>query len=107
MLLGKTARYLREHKGLTQVEAARLLGVTQVHISNVENNKARPSHDLATRYRESFGVDLHILAWCLYGDIAKLPESVRGPMTDLAKAWRAELGDLVPSDAGGEAVADH
>ena len=97
MLLGKTARYLREKKGLTQVEAAKSLGITQVHISNVENNKSHPSPDLVARYREVFSVDLHVLAWCLFGDMEKLPESVRKPMKDLATAWKRELGDLVSS----------
>ncbi len=101
MFLGNTARYLREKKGLTQTEAARILGVTQVHISNVENNKAQPSHDLVNRYREAFGVDLHILGWCLYGDLEKLPVSVRKPMSELAKAWKIELGELLSTTTDG------
>ncbi len=94
--LGKTARYLRERKGMTQVAAADALGITQVHLSNVENNKAVPSPKLLERYRELWGVDLYILAWSLFGDLDKLPPRVRGPMTTLGKAWRKELGDLTP-----------
>jgi transcriptional regulator with XRE-family HTH domain len=97
--LGKTARYLRERKGMTQVAAAHALGITQVHLSNVENNKAVPSPKLLERYRELWGVDLYILAWSLFGDLDKLPPGVRGPMTALGKAWRKEFGDLAP-DSG-------
>jgi transcriptional regulator with XRE-family HTH domain len=97
--LGKTARYLRERKGLSQSKAAEALGITQVHLSNIENNKAVPSPNLLTRYRDLWGVDLYILAWCMYGDITKLPEAVRGPMQQLADAWKRELGDLVTADS--------
>lgn len=100
--LGKTARYLRERKRLTQVQAAQTLGITQVHLSNIENNKAIPSHDLMDRYRRAWGVDLHMLAWCLHGDVNDLPEAVRRPMLALASAWRQELGDVL--DADGDAA---
>lgn len=95
--LGKTARYLRERKKLSQRGAADALGISQVHLSNIENNKALPSPALVNRYRELWGVDLHVLAWCLHGDPSELPEAVRGPMQDLATAWRRELGDLIES----------
>jgi transcriptional regulator with XRE-family HTH domain len=93
--LGKTARYLRERKKLSQRETAEALGITQVHLSNIENNKALPSPSLQGRYRDLWGVDLYVLAWCLYGDPDELPEAVRRPMQDLAVAWRRELGELI------------
>jgi transcriptional regulator with XRE-family HTH domain len=94
--LGKTARFLRERKGITQTTTADLLGITQVHLSNVENNKSIPSSKLLERYRLLWGVDLYVLAWSLFGDASKLPPAVRGPMAALAKAWLKELDDLVP-----------
>jgi transcriptional regulator with XRE-family HTH domain len=93
--LGKTARYLRERKGLSQRDVANALGITQVHLSNIENSKALPSAALLDRYRELWGVDLYVLAWCLHGDPSTLPEAVRGPMRELAEAWRRELGELI------------
>jgi transcriptional regulator with XRE-family HTH domain len=98
--LGKTARYLRERKGLSQRETADALGITQVHLSNIENNKALPSPALLARYRELWCVDLYVLAWCLHGDSSLLPEAVRAPMRELAEAWRRELGDLTGEDEG-------
>ena len=94
--IGKTARFLREKKGLSQRQAADALGITQVHLSNIENNKSQPSPNLLDRYRELWGVDLYVLAWCLHGDTSRLPEAVRKPMHQLAEAWKRELGDLVP-----------
>ena len=92
--IGKTARYLRDRKGLSQREAAEALGITPVHLSNIENDKSVPSPGLLDRYRELWGVDVYVLAWCLHGDIEQLPEAVRRPMQQLASAWKKELGDL-------------
>jgi hypothetical protein len=49
------------------------------------------------RYRRLWGVDVYILAWCLFGDPNDLPRSVRRPMIELGKAWRKELGGLLSS----------
>ena len=77
---------------MTQRAAATALGVTFVHVSNVERGRAIPSAALVERYRKVFGVDLHVLSWCLFEDEDKIPASIRGPRAKLAKAWRAELG---------------
>jgi transcriptional regulator with XRE-family HTH domain len=93
--LGQTARYLRERKGLSQKDAAEALEISQVHLSHIENNHAVPSPNLVDRYRQLWGVDLHVLAWCLHGDPDDLPAAVRKPMRELAKAWKRELGDVL------------
>jgi transcriptional regulator with XRE-family HTH domain len=98
LYLGTTARRIRESKGLTQKAAAEALGITQVHLSNIEHNKGIPSAALLGRYRELWGIDLYILAWCLFGNPDELPEPVRRPMRELAKAWMAELGDFPPDN---------
>ena len=100
--LGKVARYLRESYGLTQQELADAIGVTNVHVSNIENEKAAPSQQIIDRYREKFGVDLYILAWCQYGDLEKLPFAIRKPATDLAKAWKQRLGSVLEKHAKSE-----
>lgn len=89
--LGQTAKKIREMQGLTQRAAAEKLGISVVHLCNVERNNAVPSRSLVERYQELWGVDLYILAWCLFGDESRLPERVRAPMRDLADAWKAEL----------------
>ncbi len=93
--LGKTAKYLRERKGLSQKATADALGISQVHLSNIENNKSVPSPALLDRYRSLWGVDLYVLAWCLHGDVSQLPAAVRKPMLELGDAWRRQLGELV------------
>ena len=89
--LGKTARHLRDSLGLTQRAAAKELGISVVHLCNIENDKAVPSPSLLDRYRELWAVDLYMLAWCLHGDVEKLPKAVRKPMAELAKAWQEQL----------------
>jgi transcriptional regulator with XRE-family HTH domain len=89
--LGETARELRERRGIPQVEAARLLGITQVHLSNIENNKARPSPDLGEKYRDVFGVDLYVYAFCTRGDTSRMPKAVRDASARLGAIWHAEL----------------
>lgn len=89
--LGSTLKHIREAKALTQRAAAEALGISDVHLCNLEHDKACPSGNLLRKIHETWNVDLHVLAWCLHGDARRLPKSVRRPMEQLAKAWRSEL----------------
>lgn len=89
--LGETARELRDRTGLSQIDAAKQLGITQVHLSNIENDKARPSPDLAAKYRDVFGVDLYVYAFCTRGDLERMPKGVRDASAKLASIWQREL----------------
>jgi len=91
ILLGNTARELRESRGLNQKETAELLGISAVHLCNFENDKSAPSIDLIGKYRSQFGVDLYVLAWCLHGDVDSMPKGVRAATRKLADAWRTQL----------------
>jgi transcriptional regulator with XRE-family HTH domain len=89
--LGKTAKYIRETLGISQRAAAEALDISYVHLSNIENNKAFPSPSLLDRYRQLWGVDLYVVAWCLHGDLSRLPASLRKPTEKLAAAWRRQI----------------
>lgn len=89
--LGSTIKYVREAKGLTQRAAAGVLGVSDVHLCNLEHDKARPSAGLLKKMHEEWDIDLYILSWCLHGDLKRLPKAVRGPMEQLGRAWRSEF----------------
>ena len=91
MKLGNTIRYVRQAHGQSQLEAAKLLDVSNVHLSNLENNKAHPSPEFLARATNVWGVDLHVLAWCLHGDPTKLPTGVRQAASRLTEAFRREL----------------
>jgi transcriptional regulator with XRE-family HTH domain len=96
--VGKTARQLRESLGLTQVEMADTLGITSIYVSKIETEKSFPTRYIIERYRDKFGVDLYVLAWCQYGDIETLPGSIREPAAALAKAWQKRFAKLVETD---------
>lgn len=89
--LGKTIKLVRGKHKLSVRAAAIKLGISHVHLVNIENNHAVPSLALLDRFRSVFHVDLAVLAWCLFGEARRLPESVRAPMKALANAWRQEL----------------
>src|SRR5262245_11204251 len=89
--IGTTARELRELLGITQRAAAIELGISVVHLCNVENNKSQPSPELLDRYCELWGVDLYVMAWCAEGRIDQLPVGLRQPALDLSQAWQARL----------------
>jgi transcriptional regulator with XRE-family HTH domain len=89
--LGKTARRVREKQGLMQKEAAALLGITTVHLCNIENNKAIPSASLIDKYRQLWGVDIYVLAWCELGKSSDLPAAIRTAADKLARLWLRQL----------------
>ncbi len=95
IMLGKTARKLRDAFGLKQRDVADALGISVVHLCNIENNKAAPSAAILESYREIWGVDLYVLAWCLYGDVSKLPPAVRKSANELAKAMQKQIDSIV------------
>ena len=92
--LGHTARELRETLGLSQRAAAKALGISSVHLCNIEKNRAAPSQALIDRYRELWDVDLYVLAWCRHGHVDALPERVRKAASALQEGWREQLSGL-------------
>jgi transcriptional regulator with XRE-family HTH domain len=87
MKLGDTARTLREEFGLTQRAAADRLGVSFVHLSNLENDKARPSPELLEKFRDVYGVDLYVYAWCRRGELERLPKGMQAATRRLTAEW--------------------
>jgi transcriptional regulator with XRE-family HTH domain len=74
-----------------QKDAAALLGITTVHLCNIENNKANPSAGLIDKYRRLWGVDIYVLAWCERGQSSDLPTAIRAAADKLARVWLRQL----------------
>lgn len=55
--LGPRARRIRESSGLSQRAAAVALGITNVHLCNIEQDRSLPSVRLLLKYRELWGTD--------------------------------------------------
>jgi transcriptional regulator with XRE-family HTH domain len=90
--IGKVIAHIRKSKGISQRDASYLFGISPVYLCNIEKGHAVPSPELLECIGETLGVDVYVVAWCLYGDVNKLPKAVRGPAERLTKAWRFELG---------------
>lgn len=88
MKVGDTARELRESFGLTQRAAAERLGVSCVHLCNIEKDKSRPSPELMEKYRAVFGVDLYVYSWCSRPNLDKLPTGMREATERMSTQWQ-------------------
>ena len=98
--LGKAAKKVRIQSGMTQVKLAQELGISVVHLSNIENDHSMPSPELVNKYRSITGVDLYVLDWCDNGDLESLPKSVREAAARLREAWSFEKKSVI-KDGGG------
>jgi len=58
--ISRTVREIRTRRGLTQAEAARLLGLTQPLVSNLENAGVGLSLDLMVRSLIALGGSIHV-----------------------------------------------
>lgn len=61
--LALAIRECRKSVGLTQREAARQLGITDVHLCNLEHGKSQPSLKLIAWMEQAFGVNVYLWAW--------------------------------------------
>lgn len=61
MSFGERLKKAREQKGLTQVEASRLLGITNTALSNYEREERDPDTSLLKRLSELYGVSADLL----------------------------------------------
>ncbi|MCR9117558.1 MAG: helix-turn-helix transcriptional regulator [bacterium] len=100
MNIGATAKRLRERLGITQVDCAKILGISNVHLCNVEKNKTQPSQALIEKYVETWGVDLYVLSWCEFGNSDELPVHVRKAAEMLSVAWERRIDALIAEHAG-------
>jgi len=93
--IGGTVRYVREKLGMTQKAAAEALGVSSVHLSNVERGVTPPSASLMSRLTEVYGIDVYVLCYCTGEDDDDVPEGVNLARRKLAEALRRQLADTM------------
>ena len=58
MDLGKRFKHYREEKGLTQKEAAKLIGVQYYQLGNYETNRSEPSIKVLKKMSHVYGVSI-------------------------------------------------
>ena len=91
MKLGKALEELRDEADWSLSETAETLGVTFLHLRDIEYGSTEPSQDLLDKYKEMWGVDPYVYAWCKFGDLERLPESVREPAKVLLGDWKERI----------------
>jgi transcriptional regulator with XRE-family HTH domain len=89
--IGETARYVRERLGMSQRAAAEALGVSAVHLSNVERGRTVPSSSLLARFKQVYAIDVYVLAFCWDDEAGDAPVSVREARRSLADAMEQTL----------------
>jgi transcriptional regulator with XRE-family HTH domain len=89
------ARELRTRLGLSVRKAADELGISFVHLSNIENDKVSPSPEIIDRFRQTWGIDLYMYAVCKFSDLNEFPERVARPLERLKGAWEREIDELI------------
>lgn len=63
--IGKKVREIRNEKGMSQQQLAEAAGLTQSHISRIENAEHRPNHFTLDKIARAFGLDVGQLDPCL------------------------------------------
>lgn len=88
---GRIIRDMRTHRGLSLRDAGRELGISYVHLCNVENGRSQAGPDLLIAVRSVWGLDPYVFAWLLDGDENRLPPKLRKAAATLARQWWCHL----------------
>ena len=90
-MLNQRIRILRQARGLSQVELARILGVTKQSVSNWENDNIQPSIEMLKRIAQTFAVSTDYLLGLddsEYIDVRGLPQDVVAHLRQLVEDFR-------------------
>lgn len=89
---GRRLKLIREEKGYTQEQLARVLGITRSRLSMYEQGKREPSFELQEAIADFFNVDLDYL---LGRTDAKRTIIISTPKLDYAKIYGQQRADLI------------
>ena len=90
-MLNQRIRILRQARGLSQVELARILGVTKQSVSNWENDNIQPSIEMLKKIAQTFGVSADYLLGLddsEYIDVRGLPQDMVAHLRQLVEDFR-------------------
>jgi transcriptional regulator with XRE-family HTH domain len=93
--LGKAAQDLRARLNLSLRQAAMELGVSYVHLCNIENGKASPSPEMLEKFHDAWGIDLYMYALAFFPDERATPKSLKAPVKALAAGWKRHIEMLL------------
>lgn len=93
--LGLAAQDLRKRLHLSLREAAVELGVSYVHLCNIENAKASPSPEILEKFHEAWGIDLYMYALAFFPGDRDIPKPLRAPIKALATEWKSQIDRIL------------
>lgn len=94
-MLNQRIRILRQARGLSQVELAKILGVTKQSVSNWENDNIQPSIEMLKRMVQVFSVSTDYILGLEdveHIDVSGLPPEVVSHLRQLAEDFKAAYG---------------
>jgi transcriptional regulator with XRE-family HTH domain len=93
--LGEAARDLRMKLNLSLREAEVELGISYVHLCNIENGKVTPSQKIVERFHDAWGIDLYMFALAFHSDAGATPRALRQPVKALEEGCRRHIEALL------------
>lgn len=93
--LGNAAQDLRKRLKLSLRGAAKELGISYVHLCNVENSKASLSPQTIERFHDAWGIDLYMYALAFHGEDRSTPKVLRSQVKALTKGWKQHIETLL------------
>lgn len=102
MAIGDQIKKAREAAGLSQVELAKMLGISKGSVGNYESGYSSPKEDILLRIMNTLNIDANFLFSGLYDSVEK---SI-SPLVDAKKAHLTQLYDSLNGE-GQTLVVDY
>lgn len=89
--IGEAIKRLRTQLELSQRKAAEEVGISHVHLSNLESGKASPTTSLLDKFFDAWGIDLYMYAVVISGDKSRLPAALASSFDGLLAVWKKDI----------------
>jgi transcriptional regulator with XRE-family HTH domain len=89
--IGDAIKYLRDRLGLSQRAAARELGISHIHLNNIENGKVSPTADMLEKFYSTWGIDVYMVAVAKFSSKREIPAQLADSVRALAAAWDGQI----------------
>ena len=93
--LGQACKHIRDSFSLSQRAAAEELGVTSAYLCRLENGQVAPTATMIDRIYDVWGIDLYMMAACLFSDESRFPSESRKSIRGLRDSWEKEIRRIV------------
>jgi transcriptional regulator with XRE-family HTH domain len=93
--IGNAIRELRNELALSQRGAAEEIGISHVHLNNLENGKAAPTTSVLDKFFAAWGIDLYMYAVVKDDDKERIPAALRPVIGRLESAWKKEIAAAI------------